>query len=416
MQSIRDYLPSLPDKRTLFAASCFFLVLCGYYLLRPLRDEMGIQGGIGNLHWMWTATFVFMIIANFAYGWLSSRVARNLLVPAIYVFIAAVLALFFVGEFFLSPPWYARAMYVWISVINLFLISGFWAVLSDVFPTDVARRRFGMIAAGGTLGAIVGPGIAAGLVETIQPQALLYAGAACFVVAAFLLRRISSQHTNSAKSRRLEKFNLYELLELGKDRRLLGLTLAVFLHSVVATFIYVLQAKLLEANIADSAARVQIFSLINLSVNVLAVFTQLFITHALLRFAGLAVGFTLLPIAALLGLAAFVISPFLITVLVLNVIQRATNFAVSRPAREVLFTLLPMAWRYRSRILMDTLVYRASDVVGIWLVTGLFVVGLPLAGTAAIAVPIAAFWTYLNRRTARIIQLHEKETGNERQV
>ncbi len=116
MQPIRDYLPSLPDKRTLFAASCFFLVLCGYYLLRPLRDEMGIQGGIGNLHWMWTATFVFMIIANFAYGWLSSRVARDLLVPAIYVFIAAVLTLFFVGEFFLSPPWYARAMYVWISV------------------------------------------------------------------------------------------------------------------------------------------------------------------------------------------------------------------------------------------------------------------------------------------------------------
>ncbi len=113
---------------------------------------------------------------------------------------------------------------------------------------------------------------------------------------------------------------------------------------------------------------------------------------------------------------AIAILAMLAVVLVLNVIQRAANFPVSRPAREVLFTLLPMEWRYRSRTLIDTLVYRGSDVIGIWLVTGLFAVGLPLAGTAAVAVPIAAFWTYLNRRTARIIQLHEKETGNERQV
>ena len=407
--------PDADDLRALLGAAAFFCLLCAYYLLRPLRDELGVRGGVERLDTLFSITFCVMTGAIAAYVWLSARVARRWIVSASFAFVCVSLFAFRLGVGVVSDAAFARALFVWISVINLFLVSGFWSVISDSFDMNAGLKRFGPIAAGGTAGALLGPGAAAALAPHIQATDLLVPAAVLIAIAALLLHEIG--RTASEPERRLAQSSWRGLERIVLDPRLRGLGAMVVLHATLSTFIYLLQARLVAAGLAEPAQRVRLFASSDLAVNLLTLALQLGLTGSMLRRAGLVVSVTALPAVALLGTGMLSVRPALAVVVVVNVLLRVVQFAFTRPARELLFTSLPPADRYRSRATLDTLVYRASDALGAWLVSALGALGLGPAGIAAAGIPLAALWLELSRRTVGLICTGEaKETVRDRRI
>jgi AAA family ATP:ADP antiporter len=372
--------PPRRSDRALSSAGAFFCILCAYYLLRPLRDELGVRGGVEHLDTLFSMTLCVMMAAMAGYVWLSARVERRWIVSASYFFVSVSLLAFRGGLGLVGDATYARALFVWISVINLFLVSGFWSVMSDSFDRDTGLRRFGPIAAGGTAGALLGPLAAAGLAPHVQAADLLVPAASLIAIAAILLHQVA--HGASGERKRALATAPWQGLErIVLDPRLRGLAAMVALHAVLSTFIYLLQARLVAAGLAEPAQRLRLFASSDLAVNLL----------------------TLLFQVALLGSGVLSVWPALAPVVAVNVLMRVVQFAFTRPARELLFTSLPPVDRYRSRAALDTLVYRASDAFGAWLVGALGAIGLGTAGIAAAGIPLAALWLELSRRTVGLI-------------
>jgi len=393
---------SAADARAVLGAGAFFCILCAYYLLRPLRDELGVRGGADSLHTLFTGTFLAMIGAMAAYAWLSARVPRVWIVSGCFAFVCASLLAFRAAYAVADDAALARALFVWISVINLFLVTGFWSVMSDSFAMDVGLRRFGPIAAGGTAGALVGPAAAAAIAPHVGAADLLLPAAALIAIAAWLLYRVVRAAPADGE-RRLATAPWRGLGRIVSDPRLRGLAGMVVLHATLSTFVYVLQLRLVAAEVGESAQRMQVFAGSDLAVNLLTVALQLGLTSRLLQRAGLVTCVTVLPAIALAGTATLSVWPLLAVVLVVNVLVRVAQFALTRPARELLFTSLPPVDRYRSRAALDTLVYRASDAAGAWLVSGLGALGLGTAGVAAAGVPLSALWLAISRRTVGLV-------------
>jgi AAA family ATP:ADP antiporter len=388
----------LADRHTLQGAAAFFCILCGYYLLRPLRDELGVRGGVEHLDTLFSLTFVATVAAMAGYVWLSARVARRRIVAVAFAAVCVSLIAFRGALAQGSDAASARALFVWISVINMFLVSGFWSVMSDAFELRSGARRFGLMAAGGTGGALLGPALATVLAPRVAAEDLLLVAAALVGVAAMLLHAVAAGV--AADDRTLASAPWRGFARIGTDPRLRGLAGMVVLHAVLSTFVYLLQARLVSEGIDASAQRLRLFAGSDLSINLITCALQLGATTLLLQRAGVVACVLAVPATALLGLASFSAWPVLAVVVVANVLMRVAQFAVTRPARELLFTLLAPVDRYRSRAALDTVVYRASDAAGAWLVSMLGVAGLGAAGVAAVGIPLAAVWLWLSARTA----------------
>jgi AAA family ATP:ADP antiporter len=274
--------------------------------------------------------------------------------------------------------------------------------MSDSFAMGAGLRRFGPIAAGGTAGALAGPAAAAAIAPHVGAPDLLLPAATLIAVAAWLLHRVVRAAPVDGE-RRLADAPWRGLGRIIGDPRLRGLGAMVVLHATLSTFVYVLQLRLVAEGVGESAQRVQVFAGSDLAVNLLTVTLQLGLTSTLLRRAGLAACVTVLPAIALAGTAALSIWPALAVVLVVNVLLRVSQFALTRPSRELLFTSLPAADRYRSRTALDTLVYRGSDAMAAWLVNGLGALGLGSAGVAAVGIPLSALWLAISRRTVGLV-------------
>jgi AAA family ATP:ADP antiporter len=386
------------DRRALQGAAAFFCILCGYYLLRPLRDELGVRGGVEHLDTLFTLTFVVTIAAMAGYVWLSARVARRRIVAVAFAVVCVSLVAFRGALAQAGDAASARALFVWISVINLFLVSGFWSVMSDAFELRAGARRFGLMAAGGTAGALLGPALATVLAPHVAAEDLLLVAAALIGVAASLLHAVATDVAAGGET--LVSAPWRGLARIIADRRLRGLAGMVVLHALLSTFVYLLQARLVSEGIDASAQRLRLFAGSDLSINLITCALQLGATTLLLQRAGVVACVMAVPATALLGLAALSAWPVLAVVVVTNVLMRVAQFAVTRPARELLFTALAPADRYRSRAALDTVVYRASDAAGAWLVSLLGAVGLGAAGAAAVGVPLAVVWLWLSACTA----------------
>ena len=385
-------------QRSLQCAAAFFCLLCGYYLLRPLRDELGVRGGVEHLDTLFGFTFLATFAAMAGYMWLSAHVARRWIVSAAFGVVCVSLVAFRAAFAYGDEAGAARALFVWISVINMFLVSGFWSVMSDAFELRAGARRFGLIAAGGTAGALLGPALAVALVGYVAPEDLLVLAAALIATAAGLLHAVTTDV--GAAGSHLARQPWRGLARIVADPRLRGLAGMVVLHAVLSTVVYLLQARLVADGLGESAQRLRLFAGSDLSVNLITCALQLGATSLLLQRAGLAACVMVVPATALLGLAAVSAWPLLAVVVVVNVLMRVAQFAVTRPARELLFTVLAPEDRYRSRAALDTVVYLASDAAGAWLVGALAALGLSAAGVAAAGIPLAAAWLLVSARTA----------------
>jgi ATP:ADP antiporter, AAA family len=385
----------------LWSFAYFLCLLCAYYVLRPVRDEMGIQGGVGNLQWLFTGTFIAMLAAVPMFGWLSSRFPRRLFLPAVYLFFVANLLVFFVLlDSGVARRLVAPAFFIWLSVFNLFVVSVFWSFMSDLYRNEQARRLFGFIAAGGSTGALIGPSLTA-LIAPVAGPALLLPVSACFLLGAVLcIVRLNAWSTTDSGVRRRNQHAgkalgggiLDGITLLLRSEYLMGIGLYVVLFTLLSTFLYFQQAYIVSEHIADPGQRTALFAMIDLGVNALTLIGQLLVVSRLIQRFGLALVLVLLPAVAVVGFFLLGLFPTLVVLVAFGVIRRAGEYAISKPAREILFTVLSPEEKYKAKNVIDTVVYRGGDAVSGWLFEGLRMLGMGFSGIAFAAVPIAALW------------------------
>jgi len=388
--------------------SYFFALLCSYYILRPMRDEMGIAGGVENLQWLFSATFVAMLAAVPLFGWVSSRFPRRRFLPWLYYFFIVNLLVFFVlFRSDITHAWVARSFFVWVSIFNLFVVSVFWSFMADLFSNEQAKRLFGFIAAGGTVGALVGPVLTAALAIPLGPTNLLLLSACFLLWAVFCVNRLlsscatpqDSSVVNTAASSNVERAmggGVFAGIQLvARSPYLLGICVLMLLFTTLATFLYFQQAQIIRDHFADPAARTAVFAAMDLAVNTLTIVIQIFVTGRLVKWLGLAVTLALIPLLLGAGFAVLGCAPVLSVLVVVQVIRRAGNYAIMRPAREMLYVVLGREEKYKAKNFIDTVVYRAGDAMSAWVYAGLRAMGFGLGSIAWLAVPLAGVWAWL---------------------
>lgn len=402
---LQRLLPVQPEEQQGLAWSFlyFFSLLCGYYVLRPVRDEMGIQGGVENLPWVFTGTFVVMLAAVPLYGWAVARLPRRRLLPAVYLFfITNLFAFYLLMRAGLVPEATARAFFIWTSVFNLFVVSVFWSFMADLFSNVQARRLFGFIAAGGSAGAVTGPALTTALAPLLGPPNLLLVAAFFLLVAMLCIGRLLAwfavQPGNTEQAAAVARGTgggvWAGLRQVLVSRYLLGICLYVLLYTTLSTFLYFEQAHIIQDTFDEPGERTRLFAAIDLAVNALTIVIQLFLTARVVRWLGVGGTLALVPLGVATGLLALGAFPGLVTLVSVQVLRRAGNYAVSRPAREMLFTVVDREARYKSKNVIDTLVYRGGDAASAWLYTGLAALGLGVSAIAFIGVPLALLWAY----------------------
>ncbi|MGH8802521.1 MAG: NTP/NDP exchange transporter [Casimicrobiaceae bacterium] len=421
--TLRDHwlwrgVPATPDERAaaLWSFAYFFTLLAGYYVLRPLRDQMGIAGGVRALPWMFTATFVTLLVAQPLYGALVARLPRARFIPIVYHFFVVNLALFWLLlRLGIAPVMVARTFFVWVSVFSLFAVAVFWSFMADLFTSEQGKRLFGFIGAGGTAGALLGPVITIGLSVPLGPANLLIAAIALLEVAVFCVRRLERTAGlapgQARDERRVGGSAFAALFELIRSPYLLGVGMWVSLLSFGATILYFAQANIVAATVHGAAAQTRIFASIDLAVGLLTVATQIFATGKFLERFGVGVAAGALPAVYVLGFAALAVMPGLIVVVVIQVLQRWMNFAIANPARQVFFTVLAREEKYKAKNLIDVVIYRGSDALYGWVFDSLQALGLKLGAIALCALPVVGGWLVLSaalgrtqeRRAARVV-------------
>ena len=407
----RDELPALG-----WTWLYFYSVLASYYVIRPIRDEAGVAGGVDNLPWLWTGTLIAVSISNPAFAALVGRLPRVKFVSWSYRFFALNLIVFFFvlrGATGAENIWLGRVFYVWTAVFNLFVPSVFWAFMTDIFTRDQAKRLFGIISAAGTLGAMTGSILTATLAAHIPPIFLLFFSAALIELAVLAVRRLSTL-TESLRQVRAVTSNeqiiggsvVAGIRNALKSPYLLGISFYMLMFTILSTVLYFQQAGFVDRTFSDRAARTVFFARVDLLTNALAFVLQIFAFGNLVKFIGVTLTLAVLPAVSAAGFGLLGIYPTVAAVVVFQAVRRAGNFAVARPTREVLFTVLPREDRYKTKNFIDTFVYRLGDQIGAWSQAALGAAGMGLVGMAWLAVPVSLVWLvngmWLGRRQEKL--------------
>lgn len=386
----------------------FFCLLCGYYILRPVRDEMAIEGGVQHLPWMMTATFVTLLVATPVFGYVSARIPRERLLLAVYAFFASHLVGFFVlMASHVTPHWIARVFFVWLSVFNLFVVSVFWSFMADIFRPEQGTRLFSIIAAGGSSGAMVGPLVTTGLTYVMPIPGLMLVSAALLGVCWWCIRALdhwSKQHGGQVVERqgRAMGGSMWAGIRLTlSSPYLLGICAYLFLLTTTATFLYLEQTRLVSEQVASPQGRTRLFAIVDLAVNVITFLTQLFMTGPMINRLGFASALVFLPAASIVGFAVIGVMPVLLAFLLFTIVRRVGEYAIAKPAREVLFTVVGREEKYKAKNFIDTAVSRGGDAATGWMVNGIKALGIGATQIAWALVPLACLWAYLGWSLAR---------------
>jgi ATP:ADP antiporter, AAA family len=393
----------------LWAAALFFCALGSYMVLRPVRDAMGIAAGVDDLAWLFTATFAVMLIAVPLLSSLATRMGRRRLLPRIHHLFALSLVGFFVALDHDDPSVRivaARGLYVWISVLNLFVVSVFWALMADLWGHERGKRLFGAIAVGGSAGAIAGPTATAMLTPTIGVPALLLVSAAVLEIGVVCLHMVlrtrpqplaGSANDEAPVSGRV----LDGIRSVLRSRYLLAIAGWMLMLSLTGTFLYFEQARLVHAALEGDSERTVLFARMDLAVNGSALLLQGLVAHRAIARLGLGPTLAILPFVTAIGLLALGLRFELWVLVVVEVIRRGASYGLAGPAREVLFTVVPRRDKYLAKPLLDTIVVRGGDVGSGWLFAGLVALGIGLPGIALLAAPACAAWLALAWRLGR---------------
>jgi AAA family ATP:ADP antiporter len=388
-------------KPALLSFGYFFFVLACYYVLRPVRDEMGIRSGVRNLPWLFTGTFVSSLIIAPIYAALVARLKRSVFIPSVYGFlilnIVAFWALLTAGVYAAQT---AVVFFVWITVFSVFAVSVFWSFMADLYTSDQAKRLYAFIAAGGALGGFAGSATVTGLAKVIGPSNLLIVAAVLLGLALACAMGLEKTPIAEGPARRKAEPAagvgggwLSGVVTILKSPYLGGIALWVFLLSLANTFAYYMQAQVISDANLDSASRTQIFGAIDLAANILIPLTQILITGFLLKRAGIGPTLAIVAAVAAAGFLALAAMPVLAVVIAVQVAYRAGSFALSNPAREALWPVVDRADKYKTKNVVDNVVFRGGDVANSWIYNALSATaGLGTAAIALIGATVSAGW------------------------
>lgn len=380
----------------------FFCLFGSYSVLKPVRDAMGTVYGMKHIQELFTGTFIASLIFAPIYSGLVSRIRLSTFLPWVYGFVALSLVLFY-GLFVRGAGeerWIVAGFYVWVSTFNLALISIFWTFMADIFSRGQAKRLFGFIAAGGTLGGIGGPAAAALLATRIGNNNLILVSAAGFVVTALLVRALShekerllnigAEAQRTTLDHRLKGSALDGFSLLFQSRYLVLLAVFLLLMTWISTIVYIQLGDLITKAFVDTAARTQAYATIDLTVNTLALIVQIFGTGRIIHRFGVTAGLLANPIIMVIAFLAIVLSPVLLVLAGIQVIRRVAEYALAKPTREMLFTAVDQESKYKAKNVIDTVVYRFGDLSSAWI--GSFILPFGVTGLAIFGAVVSAIW------------------------
>lgn len=384
-----------------YAALAFFLLLCSYTMLRPVRDDMAVRFGADRLHWLFTGTFLCTVVVIPLFGAVVRHVRRNAILPACYGFLALNLLGFCAAFRAEGNSWTAATFFIWLSVFNLFVISLFWSNVSDAFNAQEAQRCYGMIAAGGTAGAMAGPGLTALVARHVSTSTLLAVSAALIILATLCmiaLRRASPIESGTG-ARPVGGSIIAGVPLTLKILELRGIALLVICLTTVSTVLYVEIINLAGTHFASSGERKTFFASVDLVVNLLAFGLQIVGTRFVVRHAGLVLALSVTPVLMLAGLFMLGVWPSLLGFAAIQVLHRASEYAFGKPGREMIYTTVGPESRFKAKNFIDTTVYRANDAASAWLIN--FVRGVGWSAVVLVGLPAALAWFIAAVRTGK---------------
>jgi ATP:ADP antiporter, AAA family len=395
------------------AFGLFFLLFSSYFMLRPVRETFGIAGGVDNLQWLFTGTFVATLVVVPLYGWVAARMPRRQLLPILYTFSALVMA-GFATSLAVDPGnvWTGRAFYIWLSVMNLFVISIAWSLMADLFVPEQGHRLFGQIAAGASLGGLTGPLLSGLLVVPLGEAGLLYVSTGLLLASLLCVRYLFGWHDRHGREHEVEHpkrigGSIWAGLTLIlKSPLLLAISAFVLLLTTASTFLYFEQARIVEMTFPDRARQTQVFAAIDVGVQSLTILIQLFFTGRLARRLGVTVLLVAVPVTMMFGFGLLALIATFPVLAFVMIVRRVGEYALVRPGREMLFTAVPVETKYKAKNAIDTFVYRGGDAIAGWTYTGIVAV----ASTGAVAIAgavLAGLWAALGFAIGR---RHDRET------
>ena len=388
-------------KAVIFSFLFVVVLMTAYYILRPVRDAMASDWTDAEVSWLWTLNFFISTAVVALYGVMVSKFRFRLLVPAMYSIFAISFIIFYsLGFAFEDRTVIDKSFYVWVSVFSLFHISVFWTFMSELFSKEQSGRLFGIIAVGASVGGLIGPSITAFFSVSLGTDNLMLVASIMLLIPIpiiFYLQSLKSKELNnevldipisnqSIGGNPLAGFKMFF-----SNPYLLSIGLFIFLYTGISSFVY-FELKNLLSDFSRSERSV-IWAQMDLAVNILAISTGLFATGRIVTKFGMPATIAMVPIIICIGLLVLAISPLLGVVMILQIIRRAGNYAVTRPAREMLFTLVNQETRFKAKPVIDIVAYRGGDMLTAWLFTGLTQgLGLGLAAVAAVGAGIASLW------------------------
>jgi AAA family ATP:ADP antiporter len=408
-------------KGMLWGTAYGFLIMFSYYILRAVRDEIS-SADRGNLQLLWTAVFVVMLLAVPAYSWAASRWSRGVFVPLANRFFIACLVGFWLCLVLLpegARPWIDRVFYVWTSVFALFVVTIFWGFMADCFDNSQGKRLFAFIAVGSSVGGMAGSTVTAVLAEWVPTFSLLLLACIPLELASWcvgvLHRRFATGNVRGAgEAGRVIRGNAWSGMQaVFASPYLLGIAAFIALMTFVSTILYFQQAYLVAEAFSDRGERTAFFAKIDLVVNILTVLLQVYVTARIVKWLGVGLALALLPIAITAGFVAVGLWPTLAVLVTVQVIYRAGRYGLTKPAREMLFTVLSREDKYKAKPFLDAAVYRGGDLVSGWIYAGLAALGLSVGAISLAAAPVAGLWILLGVRLGRREEALAAEQGSQ---
>jgi AAA family ATP:ADP antiporter len=406
-------------KGLLIATAYGFFIMFSYYILRAVRDEIS-SADRGNLQILWTAVFFVMLVAVPAYAWLASRFSRGVFVPLANRFFIACLLAFWLCLMFLpveTRVWIDRVFYVWTSVFALFVVTVFWGFMSDCFDNNQGKRLFSFIAVGSSLGGMAGSATTAGLAESLPAFSLLLLACIPLEIASWCARGLHRRFNTGSVSTpgeagRAISGNAWSGMQaVFASRYLMGIAAFIALMTFVSTMLYFQQASLIAEAFANRGERTVFYAKIDLLVSTLTIVFQVYLTARIIKWLGVGLTLAIVPAMMALGFLTLGLYPTLTVLVVVQVIYRAGRYGLTKPAREILWTVLDREAKYKSKPFLDAAVYRGGDLLSGWIYTGLAAIGLSIGAIALTAAPVAGIWALLAIRLGSKQELLAKPEG-----
>ena len=387
-----------------------FSLLCAYYILRPIRDTVSTLTGAHSLPWLFTAVLITMLLLQWPYNRLSQRLPRERFISYSYQACALILCAFALGfsrHGGLHDLFLGRAFFVWVSVFNLFAVSVFWALIVDIFDSERGKRLFGLLAAAATIGAIGGSGLTSLVADHLSTPVLLIIAVGLIQVSVFSAKRLSHCGRRLSQSATEEKAShsssaggltplLIGIRQTLASPYLLGICGYILFYSVTSTLLYFQQAAIVQHAFSQPAQRTTFFANVDLAINVLTLICQLTASGKIISRWGVALSLALLPLVSILGFGWLGVAPSLSVLVGFTIVRRSINFALARPSREILFTVVPTSEKYHAKVFIDTLVYRVGDQVGAWSYQAVSLLGVAALPLTLFSMILAAGWAVLS--------------------